>query len=217
MAPQIRFGVPGPSRAERDDVAIELESYRHLDPEQARAFRLLSVPDGQGISIAAAAAMLDLPEPAAQALLESLAEVHLVEADVQGRYRCHPAVRRFARHRAAVEDGSPAGRAALERLLCFYQASVENSLFPMDSVTLSAQRSGGGHGLIFDTRHAAAAWLLLERDRISATTRQASAQLWDPSPNAAEALRYLTPLARRFDTDASHPSFREIYHVTRSR
>ena len=192
--------------------------YRQLNAEQARAFRLLGVSDGPGISTAAAAAMLELPELVAETLLESLANVHLIEAGVRGRYRYHRLVQSFARNRAFAEDGAPACLAAVERLLRFYYATARNTLFTVDSLTVSARSLRTGDGLTFATRQAAAAWLLRERDNVLATAEQASAQARDLSSTAADALRQLTPLVRRFDTDASHPSSREIYDlVTRNR
>lgn len=187
--------------------------FQQLDAEQVRAFRLLAVPDGQEISTAAAAAMLELPEAVAETLLESLANVHLIEAGVRGRYRYHGLVRWFARHRAFIEDGGPAGLAALGRLLRFYHATARNSLMPLDTLTFAPRSPEPGEGLTFATRREAAAWLLLERDNISATARQAAAQATMLSPEAVHALRRLTPLVRRFDIDASHPSSREIYDL----
>lgn len=48
--------------------------YKQLEPRQARAFRLLGLADGPDISLAAAAALLDMDTDSAEALLESLVD-----------------------------------------------------------------------------------------------------------------------------------------------
>ena len=88
---------------------------RQLTGEQARAFRLLALPETQEISIATAAAMLQLPEAHAETVLESLADVHLIEPGRRGRYRYVDLVRRFARHLAFNVDGPAACQGALAR------------------------------------------------------------------------------------------------------
>ena len=198
-----------------DCIAVAIpfaRGYRQLDPDQARAFRLLAVPDGRSISTAAAAAMLEVTEAEAENLLESLANVHLIEAGARGRYRYYELVRKFGRYRALLEDGPTITLAAVGRLVRFYHASARNTLLTLDPATFAGHPIPGG-GLIFATRRAAEAWLLLERDNIGATVRQASAQAGELSPSAAEALHRLTPLVRRFSTDPSHPSSREIYDL----
>ncbi|MFD5798007.1 BTAD domain-containing putative transcriptional regulator [Streptomyces diastatochromogenes] len=99
--------------------------YEQLEPGQARAFRLLSLPDGPDISLAAAAAVLDLPLIDAEDLLESLVDTSLLESSAPGRYRYHDLVRLYAR--TCVErDDQPFGeqKAAMSRLLHFYSATA---------------------------------------------------------------------------------------------
>jgi DNA-binding SARP family transcriptional activator len=91
-----------------------------LSPAQARAFRLLAVADGPDISLAAAAAVLDLPVGETAALLESLVDVHLIELAGVDRYFFHGPVRSFARSRAYTDEGPDATQAALTRLVRFY-------------------------------------------------------------------------------------------------
>ncbi|GII54193.1 hypothetical protein Pth03_25820 [Planotetraspora thailandica] len=87
-----------------------------LSPPQARAFRLLSLPDGPEITLSAAAAVLDVQPRDAAMLLESLVDMHLLEAAGIDRYYYHEPVRKFARSRAFDDDGLEASRAALSRL-----------------------------------------------------------------------------------------------------
>ncbi|KDN82350.1 AfsR/SARP family transcriptional regulator [Kitasatospora cheerisanensis] len=99
-------------------------SYDQLDPETARAFRLLSAADGPGVSSAAAAVLLGLPEPEAERLAESLTDLGLLSCPYPGRYQYHDLLRLFARELLREVDGEAAGRAAVERLLRHYLATV---------------------------------------------------------------------------------------------
>ncbi|WP_167346426.1 AfsR/SARP family transcriptional regulator [Kitasatospora phosalacinea] len=99
-------------------------SYDQLDAETARAFRLLSLADGPGVSSAAAAVLLALPEPEAERLAESLTDLGLLSCPYPGRYQYHDLLRLFARELVREVDGEAAGRAAVERLLRHYLATV---------------------------------------------------------------------------------------------
>ncbi|MEV6119001.1 BTAD domain-containing putative transcriptional regulator [Streptomyces sp. NPDC052077] len=99
-------------------------SYDQLDREAARAFRLLSLPDGPGVSSAAAGVLLALPEEEAERLAESLADLGLLSCPYPGRYQYHDLLRLFARQLVREEDGAVAERAAVERLLRHYLVTV---------------------------------------------------------------------------------------------
>lgn len=117
--------VPGAPVPRPECGAIEgpyLSTLDELTPAQARAFRLLSVADGPDITLAAAAAVLDLPAVDTALLLESLVDVHLLELGGVDRYRYQGPVRHFARGRAYLDDGPEASQAALTRLVRFYSA-----------------------------------------------------------------------------------------------
>ncbi|QXE34553.1 winged helix-turn-helix domain-containing protein [Streptomyces sp. GMY02] len=94
-----------------------MPGYRRLDAAQARAFRLVALFEGTGIVLRAAAEILQLPLARTERLLESLVDVHLIETDRPGRYTYHEHVKSFARRRAVEEDGVPACRAAIGRLV----------------------------------------------------------------------------------------------------
>ncbi|MFE1171478.1 BTAD domain-containing putative transcriptional regulator [Streptomyces sp. NPDC058773] len=99
--------------------------YGQLEPQQARAFRLLGLADGPDISLAAAAALLDLDIDAAEDLIESLVDASLLESAAPGRYRFHDLVRLYARACAERDEHPPSDReAALSRLLDFYLATA---------------------------------------------------------------------------------------------
>lgn len=95
---------------------IPLESaHGRLSPDAARAFRQASVGDGLEISVAALSAAMNLPDHVIRRLLDSLADVHLIEADdVSGGFRYDPLVKLYAWRKALAEDAPPPmGRARL--------------------------------------------------------------------------------------------------------
>ncbi|MDA4886456.1 BTAD domain-containing putative transcriptional regulator [Streptomyces sp. MS2A] len=110
------------------DQAVEATfelGYGQLEPAQARAFRLLGLADGPDISLAAAAAVLDLPVEDTEDLLESLVDTSLLESAAPGRYRFHDLVRLYARACAERDEQPPSERAAaLSRLLDFYLSTA---------------------------------------------------------------------------------------------
>ena len=180
--------------------------YKQLDAEQARAFRLLAVPVSGEISTAAAAAILEVPEDVAESLLESLANVHLIEARTRGRYRYYSLVRLFGRYLAYTEDQAPACLLALGRLLRFYQASTRNALQRLEPARFPGVGAATGRGIGFTTNRSAAAWLRLERGNVRAAVEQATAAAAELPAAVADTLHRLTPLLRRMDptTDLGH-------------
>nr|WSX51321.1 NB-ARC domain-containing protein [Streptomyces sp. NBC_00974] len=152
--------------------------YGQLEPAQQRAFRLLGLPDGPDISLAAAAAVLDRPEHATEDLLETLVDCSLLESAAPGRYRFHDLVRLYARACAERDEQPPSGRdAALDRLLDFYLATaagVYGLERPGDRLVahLSATRYPG---LVFTEPRSAQDWLYAEADPLLACVRQAAA------------------------------------------
>ncbi|MFB7469832.1 tetratricopeptide repeat protein, partial [Kitasatospora sp. NPDC056184] len=108
-----------PDRAVR--AAFDL-SYRLLDPEHARLFRLLPLNPGPDVSTEAVAHLVDTTAERAGELLQDLADAHLVEPAAEwGRWRMHDLVRVHADEHGRArgeDDGRPA---ALDRLFSFYR------------------------------------------------------------------------------------------------
>ncbi|MEU6062004.1 BTAD domain-containing putative transcriptional regulator [Streptomyces sp. NPDC047097] len=154
--------------------------YGQLEPAQARAFRLLGLADGPDVSLAAAAAMLDLPAEEAEELLESLVDASLLESAAPGRYRFHDLVRLFARSCAeSGAAGRPEGAAALDRLLGFYLATAARVYAierPGDRLVDRLEPAGYA-GLDFADRYAAMDWLYAEAHCLLACARQSSAEV----------------------------------------
>ncbi|WP_079158242.1 BTAD domain-containing putative transcriptional regulator [Streptomyces caniscabiei] len=151
--------------------------YGQLEPAQARAFRLLGLADGPDMSLAAAAAVLDLPTEETEDLLEILVDTSLLESAAPGRYRFHDLVRLYARA-CAERDEQPAGEreSAMSRLLDFYLATA--------SQVYAIERPGDrlvDHleptvypGLRFTEGSAALDWLYTEASCLLACVRQSA-------------------------------------------
>ncbi|MET9829639.1 BTAD domain-containing putative transcriptional regulator [Streptomyces sp. NPDC006385] len=149
--------------------------YGALEPAQARAFRLLGLADGPDISLAAAAAVLDLPTEETEDLLESLVDTSLLESAAPGRYRYHDLVRLYARACAERDEWPPSERdAALSRLLDFYLATTAQVYAierPGDRLVDHLEH-GEFPGLRFSGRHEAQDWLYSEANCLLACASQ---------------------------------------------
>ncbi|WP_394431741.1 AfsR/SARP family transcriptional regulator [Streptomyces sp. SGAir0957] len=149
--------------------------YGHLEPGQARAFCLLGLADGPDISLAAAAAVLDLGPEATEDLLESLVDTSLLESAAPGRYRYHDLVRLYARA-CAQRDELPSSEreAALSRLLDFYLATAARTYAierPGDRLVDHLEPTDHD-GLHFQDATKALDWLYAEGESLLACVRQ---------------------------------------------
>lgn len=151
--------------------------YGALEPAQARAFRLLGLADGPDMSLAAAAAVLDLPLEETEDLLESLVDTSLLESAAPGRYRYHDLVRLYARACAERDEWPPSERdAAMSRLLDFYLATAAAVYLierPGDRL-VDHLATPEYPGLTFDDRHTAQDWLYAEAVSLLACVRQSA-------------------------------------------
>ncbi|MEW2301388.1 BTAD domain-containing putative transcriptional regulator [Streptomyces sp. NPDC006655] len=149
--------------------------YGQLEPAQARAFRLLGLADGPDISLAAAAAVLDLPAEDTEDLLEALVDTSLLESAAPGRYRFHDLVRLYARACAERDEQPPGEReAAMSRLLDFYLATAAGvyAIERPGDRTVEHLEPTGYPGLSFTGHRAALDWLYAEADCLLACARQ---------------------------------------------
>jgi DNA-binding SARP family transcriptional activator/tetratricopeptide (TPR) repeat protein len=91
-------------------------SYRALDPEAARVFRLFGAAPKSDLGLTAAAALLDLSLPRTRAALRGLVGAHLLEEHVPGRYRMHDLLWLYADELVTEHERQE----ALRRLIDFY-------------------------------------------------------------------------------------------------
>lgn len=95
-------------------------SYRQLDPDQQRIFRLLGLHPGVLFDTPAAAALIaDTPANTGR-LLDALVDAHLLQEPAAGRYRFHDLLRLHAAATAAQDEPEPEQHRALSRLTDFY-------------------------------------------------------------------------------------------------
>jgi len=110
-------------------------SYRHLDTETARLFRLLGLHPGLDLDPYAAAALAHSAMDHASKVLDVLARAYLIQPAQPGRYGMHDLLRAYARELAATHDDLDEPRAALARLFDYYlhtAATAMDTLFPAE-------------------------------------------------------------------------------------
>jgi DNA-binding SARP family transcriptional activator/tetratricopeptide (TPR) repeat protein len=110
-------------------------SYRHLDAEDARAFRLLGLHPGPDFEPCAAAALTDATVPRARRALDVLARAHLIQPAGPGRYGMHDLLRGYVRELASSLDTGQERHAALTRLFDHYlhtAATALDALYPAE-------------------------------------------------------------------------------------
>ena len=155
-------GVSVPSVA----AAFEL-SYRQLDEDAARMFRLLPAGPGPDVSTEAVAELTGWPAHQARAAIGRLVRAHLVEpGGVRGRWRMHDLLHLYARQ---IPDNGPDERElAVGRLLAWYLRrtdAADDHLRALAGEPVPAEFTG---------RDDALAWLDAERPGlISAVTMAA--------------------------------------------
>ncbi|CAL9310317.1 BTAD domain-containing putative transcriptional regulator [Streptomyces sp. SudanB182_2057] len=150
--------------------------YGQLEPAQARAFRLLGLADGPDISLAAAAALLDLPAWSAEDLLESLVDTSLLTSAAPGRYQYHDLVRLFARACAERDELPDEREAALARLLDFHLATATRAYAVERPEDRLVEHLHGAErpGLSFTGPREAQDWLHTEAGPLLSVVRQSA-------------------------------------------
>ncbi|WP_370352221.1 BTAD domain-containing putative transcriptional regulator [Catenulispora sp. EB89] len=171
--------------------------YQQLTALQATAFRLLGAVEAVEIGLPAAAAVLALPEADAEAVLESLVDVAMLESPAEHRYRHHSLLRDFAHGAVGDPDRAAAeGLAARSRLLRFLLAgacAAFESAVPGDPIRETLAPQGIGE-FAFDSPAAARAWARGE----AATAAELTARIaTEALGEGAQAARYreLVPAA----------------------
>jgi DNA-binding SARP family transcriptional activator len=166
------------------------QSYAALPPEARRLFRLLGLVPGPDVTLPAAAALADLPEAPTAALLDRLAETHLVEHPSPGRYALHDLLRRYAADHAVAEVGAADRAAALERLFEYFLRHAAGAVGQLCPQILRLPTASAIPTAVFEDHGQARQWLDAERANLVAAVRHAAD--YGPHPVAwrlADALR----------------------------
>jgi hypothetical protein len=102
-------------------------SYRHLDDDAARAFRLAGLHPGQDFEAYAVAALTGTRLSQAGTVLNTLTRAHLIQPSGAGRAGMHDLLRAYARELTAL-DGREEQDAALTRLFDCYLHTAANAM-----------------------------------------------------------------------------------------
>ncbi len=156
-------------------------SYRHLEADAARAFRLLGLHPGRQWNAYAVAALAGTDAGTAEHVLEVLARAHLVTASgPPGRYGMHDLLRAYAASLMAQHESEDDRRGALTRLFDAYLAGAEacgDVLWPFERERRPSFAAGG-----ITMRPAGAdearAWLDTERPNLVAVAAHPAHRSW---------------------------------------
>ena len=107
----------GGDDAVTDIRAVFSWSYRALNPDTARMFRLLGLHPGPDMTVDAAASLAGIAPDRARPLIAELTRGHLLSERRPGRYAFHDLLRAYATEQARERDDERARRAAVGRLL----------------------------------------------------------------------------------------------------
>ncbi|MFD7658734.1 BTAD domain-containing putative transcriptional regulator, partial [Actinosynnema sp. NPDC059797] len=137
--------------------AVFVASYRALDAEAARVFRLLAVAPGPDIEVRSAAALAGLPLSAVRTVLRRLENAHVVDRRGTSRYRMHDLVRLYAAEQHTEPD-------AVRGLVDYYVATAHAAGELSDPLTTSVPAPGNAAPLAFEGAEEATAWLVAEHE-----------------------------------------------------
>jgi DNA-binding SARP family transcriptional activator len=177
-----------------------LNSASAADQESARLFRLLGLWPGGEIGLPGLAALVDREPAAAQAAVDRLIDIHLVQELRPGRFSLHDLLRLFAGEVVADPEQDADSRSAIERLGGWYGHSIyaamecmrpEEKQLSIDELTAPAVR------MEFDSYDVALAWMDLEQLNILAVIRQAGALRIEPVARLLPLLVVHNQLMRR--------------------
>ncbi|MFI6345163.1 tetratricopeptide repeat protein [Streptomyces sp. NPDC050560] len=144
-------------------------SYRTLTRPGRRAFRLLSMHPGTALSADSAAALLGVPLPEAEDLLEELLSSSLMQEQEEERYTYHDLLHEYARSLTVEKDDEAERAAAMARLTVFYvgAAQAADALAHPHRLEPAVPYEPVPDRLPFPaTPEGAAAWLAAEREAL---------------------------------------------------
>ncbi|MBI0374989.1 tetratricopeptide repeat protein [Streptomyces albiflaviniger] len=153
------------SREKRAVTAAFDLSYRRLSEDQAKLFRMMSLPPGPDFSTESAAQLFGARIGETERLLRDLARRHLIESRAPyGRWQQHGLVRFYARERLISGD-DPWGEALMRLLGHFYKKTTLATERLFDSETPRPATEAP-----FTNRAEALLWLEAERHSLVAAT-----------------------------------------------
>jgi DNA-binding SARP family transcriptional activator/tetratricopeptide (TPR) repeat protein len=153
-------------------------SYRHLDADAARTFRLLGLHPGPDAEPYAAAALTGMTLPQTRQVLDTLTRAHLIQSASPGRYGMHDLLRGYARELSATLDSSHDHHAALTRLFDHYLHTAATAMDIQFPAVRHPTPSSAAPVLPLADPVAARNWLDAERAALVATAAYTAAHDW---------------------------------------
>jgi len=184
-------------------------SYRHLDPEAARAFRLAGLHPGADLEPCAVAALTASTAAQGRRLLEVLARAHLVQPTGPGRYGMHDLLRAYAAEQACAVDTEEQRHAALTSLFDYYlvaAAGAMDALHPAEKHRRPRPPAPVRPVPPPPAPAAARDWLDAERASLVAVTAHAAGHGW---PGRAVTLAGI--LSRYLRVDGHSPDAQAVF------
>jgi tetratricopeptide (TPR) repeat protein/transcriptional regulator with XRE-family HTH domain len=146
-------------------------SYRLLEDDAARIFRLAGLHPGADFDRYAAAALTGVAIDRAERMLTTLAAGCLIQETGPGRYGMHDLLREYARELAAVHETADSRRQALAGLFDYYRVAASAAMdvaFPAEAHRRPRIAVGAAVLPATATPDAARAWLDQERANLVA-------------------------------------------------
>ena len=191
-------------------------SYRQLDAEVGRAFRLAGLHPGPELDRYSVAALTGPPLERADQVLAVLAHGSLMQPTEPGRYRMHDLLKMYARELAEDQDER---QASLTRLFDYYlhtASAATDVVFPDEYGQRPHVRREGTALPVVAAPAAARAWLDTERASLTAVTVYTAAHGWPGHATrlAAALDRYLYVGSHHCEAIAIHGSGRDAARET---
>ena len=169
-------------------------SYRNLDAETARVFRLAGLFPGPDFDVRTAAALAGVGLADAGPSLTRLAGARLIQPVGRGRYGLHDLLREYARELAEAQGSETERQDALTRLFDYY---VHATVYALDALSLLEQsyyrplRSGPATPVpVFAEPAEASAWLEAEWASLLAVGCHAADDGWPRHAIALSVILY---------------------------
>ncbi|WP_307849022.1 BTAD domain-containing putative transcriptional regulator [Micromonospora sp. U56] len=170
------------------------ESGTLVDQQAAQAFRLLAELAAQPFDAAAVSALLDVPLTRADAIVERLVELQLLELLESDRYRLHDLLRLTGQELIEGDEAGHETRAAADRIIAYYVATAWRAASIVRPGPLDHRPVESPHAVTFVDPAAANRWLERELPTLLAVARR------HPDEAALDLLRaighYLAPRSR---------------------
>jgi tetratricopeptide (TPR) repeat protein/transcriptional regulator with XRE-family HTH domain len=156
-------------------------SYRQLDADAARAFRLAGLHPGPDFDRYSVAALTGTRPEQADHMLAILARGSLIQPAGPGRHRMHDLLRGYARELTAAQDSEEERRAALTRLFDYYLAAAVTAMdvaFPAEAYRRPRMAAGATAVPALPGPDQARAWLDRERANLVAMVVHSADHGW---------------------------------------